>query len=233
MSCLVSVRNVHKSFHLDDYIVQALKGINLEIYSGDFVAIAGASGSGKTSLLNLIGCIDLPTEGTILFNETKINQASDDELAKIRAEKIGFIFQTFNLLPVLTAYENVEYALQLLGVKAHERKTRVEEALRKVKLEKFMNHRPSQLSGGQRQRVAIARALVKTPQLILADEPTANLDSQTAAEVLDLMLELNLSEKTTFVFSTHDPAVLSRAKKCFHISNGQIAQDHQPVARVA
>lgn len=233
MRCLVSVRNVHKSFHLDDYIVQALKGIDLEIYSGDFLAIAGASGSGKTSLLNLIGCIDLPTEGTILFNDTEINQASDDELAKIRAEKIGFIFQTFNLLPVLTAYENVEYALQLLGVKAHERKTRVEEALRKVKLEKFMNHRPSQLSGGQRQRVAIARALVKAPQLILADEPTANLDSQTAAEVLDLMLELNLSEKTTFVFSTHDPAVLSRAKKCFHILNGQIAQDHQPVARVA
>jgi putative ABC transport system ATP-binding protein len=233
MKSLVSVRDVHKTFHLGDHVVQALKGVNLEIFAGDFLAIAGTSGSGKTSLLNLIGCIDNPSQGLIVFDDKEIHQISDNELAKIRAEKIGFIFQTFNLLPVLTAFENVEYALQLLGVSTKERKIRTEEALRKVQLEKFMNHRPAQLSGGQRQRVAIARALVKEPQLILADEPTANLDSATAADVLDLMLELNSKEKTTFVFSTHDPAVLNRARKCVHIYNGQIVDENQEVVRVA
>lgn len=220
---IVIVHTVHKRFHLGDYEVHALRGVNLEVKARALLAIAGTSGSGKTTLLNLIGCIDLPSSGQVYFKGVDTQTMDDQELSKMRALSIGFVFQTFNLLPVLTALENVEYPLQLLGYPTARRSKEAQEALNRVGLEKFFHHRPAQLSGGQRQRVAIARALVKRPQLILADEPTANLDVKTATEVLELMADLNASEGIAFIFSSHDPLVLKRAKQVVHLVDGKIA----------
>ncbi|MCM2278615.1 MAG: ABC transporter ATP-binding protein [Oligoflexia bacterium] len=228
---LLQAQDVCKTYHLGETSVQALQHVDLEVREGEFLALAGSSGSGKTTLLNLFGCLDRPTSGRILVAGTDVAKLDPDALAEFRAATIGFIFQTFNLFPVLSARENVEYPMLLNKTPAPEREKRAKEALERVGLARFLDHRPDQLSGGQRQRVAIARALVKRPKIIFADEPTANLDKKTAVEVLTLMRDLNSSEKVTFVFSTHDSMILSLASRIFHMSDGrQVAAPETPHA---
>lgn len=220
---VVRIEHVHKDYQLGEQTVQALHDITWSIDAGVFLAISGPSGSGKTTLLNLIGCIDRPTRGKIFINEEDVSEKSANELADLRARSIGFIFQTFNLLPVLTAAENVEYPLlRRLDVSAEERKRRVTDYLEIVGLGKFADHRPNQLSGGQRQRVAIARALAIKPSIVLADEPTANLDKATGREILTLMKKINRNLKTTFIFSTHDQKVIDRADRLVQMEDGYI-----------
>jgi len=220
---LIRVDNVSKEYRLGDQMVPALQDVTLSIEEGVFLAIAGPSGSGKSTLLNLIGCIDTPTRGKIFIDGRDTSGRTPDELADLRARTIGFIFQTFNLLPVLSAEENVEYPLlQFKELGKAERRERVSRFLDVVKLGKFARQRPSELSGGQRQRVAIARALATQPKIILADEPTANLDSRTGAGILDLMKEINRSMQTTFVFSTHDKKVIAKADRLVRIEDGRI-----------
>jgi putative ABC transport system ATP-binding protein len=223
---IVRLKHVFKDYTLGEQKVQALKDISLNIEDGAFAAIAGPSGSGKSTLLNLIGCIDTPTLGEILINGQDISGRTPDELSDLRARTVGFIFQTFNLFPVLSAEENVEYPLlQLEEVGAMERRNRVLKYLAIVGLSKFAGHRPNQLSGGQRQRVAIARALATQPKIILADEPTANLDHKTGEGILQLMKEINGNFKTTFVFSTHDARVMEMADRLVRIEDGQITEE--------
>jgi putative ABC transport system ATP-binding protein len=220
---LIRVENVSKQYQLGDQMVPALHGVNLSIEESVFLAIAGPSGSGKSTLLNLIGCIDSPTEGKIFIDGRDTSGHTPDDLADLRARSIGFIFQTFNLLPVLSAEENVEYPLlQFKELDRKERRERVARFLDVVKLGKYAHHRPSELSGGQRQRVAIARALATQPKIILADEPTANLDSRTGAGILELMKEINRSLHTTFVFSTHDKKVIAKADRLVRMEDGRI-----------
>jgi len=223
MNNVVQIRNVSRSYMLGGQQVNALKNITLDIEDGVFIAIAGPSGSGKSTLLNLIGCIDTPTSGQILINGQDVSGKTPDELASLRARTIGFIFQTFNLLPVLSAYENVEYPLlQLPEIGKEERDRRVRYFLEIVGLGQKMTHRPNQLSGGQRQRVAIARALAVQPAIVLADEPTANLDRKTGDAILELMREINRTMKTTFIFSTHDKRVMSMADRLVRIEDGEL-----------
>jgi putative ABC transport system ATP-binding protein len=223
MNNVVQIRNVSRSYMLGGQLVTALKNITLDIEDGVFIAIAGPSGSGKSTLLNLIGCIDTPTSGQILINGQDVSGKTPDQLADLRARTIGFIFQTFNLLPVLTAYENVEYPLlQLPEVGKEERSRRVRYFLDIVGLGQKMNNRPNELSGGQRQRVAIARALAVQPTIVLADEPTANLDRKTGDAILELMREINRTLKTTFIFSTHDKRVMSMADRLVRIEDGEL-----------
>ena len=220
---LIRLENVTKEYLLGKQSVQALKEVTLSIESGVFLAIAGPSGSGKTTLLNLIGCIDHPTTGTIHINGEDVSGKTPDELADLRARTIGFVFQTFNLLPVLSAEENVEYPLlQIKGISKQERKKRVAQYLDVVGIAKYAHHRPNQLSGGQRQRVAIARALAIRPKIILADEPTANLDHKTGEGILRLMKKINTATKTTFIFSTHDQKVINMADRLIRIEDGEI-----------
>lgn len=220
---LVHVENVSKKYQLGDQEVWALRGVSLAIEARVFMAIAGPSGSGKSTLLNLIGCIDSPTEGRIVVDGYDTSKRTTDQLAELRARTIGFIFQTFNLFPVLTAAENVEYPLlQLPEVDREERRRRVDRYLGVVGLSRYAKHRPNQLSGGQRQRVAIARALATHPKIILADEPTANLDHRTGEGILELMKELNRSYGTTFVFSTHDKKVIAKADRLVRIEDGSV-----------
>ena len=220
---VVRIEHVYKDYLLGEQKVQALKDITLSIEPGVFLAIAGPSGSGKTTLLNLIGCIDTPSSGKIYINDHDVSGRSPDQLADLRNRTIGFIFQTFNLLPVLSAAENVEYPLlQRSDVSAAERKKRVAYFLDIVGLSKYAHHRPNQLSGGQRQRVAIARALAIRPAIVLADEPTANLDHKTGEEILNLMKQINRSFKTTFIFSTHDKRVIAKADRLVRIDDGEI-----------
>jgi len=222
---VVQVENVSKYYSLGNQQIQALKDIDLTIEEGDFLAIAGPSGSGKSTLLNLIGCIDTPSSGAIYIDGNRVSEQSPDELADLRARSIGFIFQTFNLLPVLSAEENVEYPLlQFKELSKAERRERVNNYLKVVGLERFARHRPNELSGGQRQRVAIARALATKPRIILADEPTANLDHKTGASILELMKEINMVEKVTFIFSTHDPVVMKMADRLVEMNDGQITK---------
>lgn len=218
----VSMRNVGKTYRLDAVDVPALADINLDIRQGRFTVLSGPSGSGKTTLLNLIGCIDQPDSGEIVVAGKPVQALSDDALSDFRARHIGFIFQNFNLLPVLTAFENVEYPLVLAGVPAAERQQRVTELLAAVGLSDRAGNRPGQLSGGQRQRVAIARALATSPQLVLADEPTANLDSHTGADIIALMRRLQQERNVTFVFSSHDPQVHAEADEVVYIRDGRI-----------
>jgi putative ABC transport system ATP-binding protein len=219
---IVILQNVVKGYQLGETHVPALRGVSLEINAGDFLTIAGPSGSGKSTLLNLIGGIDLPDEGTVEIAQQNLATLNDDQLSEMRAEHIGFIFQSFNLIPVLNALENVEYPLLL--TQTPNSKERAREALKHVGLENFVKHRPNELSGGQRQRVAIARALVGKPFIILADEPTANLDSKTSEEIIDLMLKINAEDDVTFIFSTHDPLVMNHARRMVSLKDGQIEE---------
>ncbi|HEV2720646.1 MAG TPA: ABC transporter ATP-binding protein [Thermoanaerobaculia bacterium] len=220
---LVRLTNIAKSYRLGRVDVRALEGVDLDVARGDFLALAGPSGSGKTTLLNLIGCIDKPSGGRIVIDGVDVTAVPLHRLAATRRDALGYIFQTFNLIPVLTAYENVEYPLLLANVRSRERDARVRRWLEQVGLTAQAKQRPDQLSGGQRQRVAIARAMVAEPKLVLADEPTANLDSDTAAHILDLLARLNSETGTTFVFATHDPAVMSRAHRVVRLRDGHIA----------
>jgi len=219
---MIFLKDVIKDYRLGTTVVHALRGIDLEVKEGEFVAICGPSGSGKTTLLNLMGCLDTPTSGTIRILKEDVAGLTDFHLSKLRNRYIGFIFQTFNLIPVLTAYENVEYPLLILGISRKERQKRVLTILAEVGLDGFITHKPDELSGGQRQRVAIARALITNPKLVLADEPTANLDTETGTEILRLMKKMNREHKTTFIFSTHDPKVIEYADKIYHIRDGRI-----------
>lgn len=219
---IVELKDVTKSYRLGKRSVHALGGVSLEIHRGEFVALAGASGSGKTTLLNLIGCLDEPTTGSICVFNTAIQQTTDDALAAIRSRNIGFIFQNFNLIPVLSAIENVEYSLAYTPINKRERRAAAVDALARVGLGDRMEHRPDELSGGQRQRVAIARAIAHNPQLIVADEPTAALDRKTASEILDLLISIQEKLKITIVLASHDQAVLTRTKRILHIADGKI-----------
>jgi putative ABC transport system ATP-binding protein len=223
MANIVSIQNVRKEYRLDKVVVPALQGVSLEVAEGDFISIAGPSGSGKTTLLNLIGCVDVASSGTVMVDGRDTASLSERQLTELRLHTLGFIFQSFNLVPVLSVFQNVEFPLLLqrkLG--AAERALRVDELLAKVGLDKHAKHRPSELSGGQRQRVAIARALVTRPKIVLADEPTANLDSVTGENIIDLMKEMNRSEKTTFIFSTHDAKVMAHANSVVKLADGKI-----------
>jgi putative ABC transport system ATP-binding protein len=218
----VVLKQVGKTYHLDAVDVPALSDINLEIRPNCFTVISGASGSGKTTLLNLIGCIDRPDHGEIVVAGQQVQHMADNALSDFRARHLGFIFQNFNLLPVLTAYENVEYPLVLARVPAPQRKERVRALLDAVGLSDRAGNRPGQLSGGQRQRVAIARALATSPQRVLADEPTANLDSQTGAAIIALMRKMQHEHHVSFVFSSHDPQVLAEADDAVFLRDGRI-----------
>ncbi len=225
MSLVVRLVDVSKAYRLGDATVVALRNVNLNIEHGVFLAIAGPSGSGKSTLLNLIGCIDTPTSGRILVDERDVTGRSADELAPLRARMIGFIFQNFNLLPVLSAAENVEYPLlSQTELGKAERRERVRHYLEMVGLTRFAHHRPNQLSGGQRQRVAIARALAVRPKIILADEPTANLDHKTGGRILRLMRRINRATGATFVFSTHDQRVIDMADRRVDLEDGAIVR---------
>jgi putative ABC transport system ATP-binding protein len=225
MSTIVSIREATKDYKLGNVIVQALRGVTLDVNEGEFLAIAGPSGSGKTTLLNLIGCVDTPTAGIVEVAGQDISKRTERQLTDLRLHTIGFIFQSFNLVNVLDVFRNVELPLLLQRVpSAAQRKQRVLDLLTRVGLRDLIKHRPSELSGGQRQRVAIARALVTRPKLVLADEPTANLDSVTGENILDLMRELNQTERTTFIFSTHDAHVMAYASKIVRIADGRVAE---------
>ena len=221
MSERVVVRDVSKTYRLGKVTVTALDGVSLAVKAGEFLAVAGPSGSGKTTLLNLIGCLDTPTSGEVVIDGEAIGGLSAGRRADLRARKLGFVFQTFNLIPVLTAWENVEYPL-LLQRGRGDVAGRVRAALEHVGLADRARHRPPELSGGQQQRVAIARALVTEPALVLADEPTANLDSRTGHEIIELMRRLNRERGTTFVFSTHDPRIVNVADRVLEISDGRL-----------
>jgi putative ABC transport system ATP-binding protein len=230
MSAIIEVKDVIKDYPLGKLSVRALHGINLVIERGEFTTIAGPSGSGKTTLLNLIGCVDIPSQGMVSFDGVITNKLSDKELTRLRLEKLGFIFQSFNLVPVLTVQQNIELPLLLRGgVADDERAKAVQGILDRVGLSKYGKHRPNELSGGQRQRVAVARALVTRPKLILADEPTANLDSATGNSIIELMKELN-AEGTTFLFSTHDHKVMEQATRIVRVQDGLIIADERKAA---
>lgn len=222
---MVETIGLFKDYKVGKVLFPALRGIDMHIGDGEFTAIAGPSGSGKTTLLNIIGCLDVPTRGDVIVDGTNVNTLTPKDKAELRKEKIGFVFQTFNLIPVLTAYENVEMPLLLLDIPANQKKKKVIAILEEVGLEDFINRKPNEMSGGQQQRVAVARALVKEPSMVLADEPTANLDSTTATEILSLMHELNKKLKTMFVFSTHDKLVMDFATRLIKLRDGKIIGD--------
>lgn len=219
---VVQLHAIEKTYHLDTVGVQALRDLNLDIRGARLTVIAGPSGSGKTTLLNLIGCLDRPDGGRIVIADQPVQDMDDDTLSDFRARHLGFVFQNFNLLPVLTAHENIEYPLHLIGMPPADRSRRVHEMLEAVGLADKGRHRPGQLSGGQRQRVAIARALVAAPSIVLADEPTANLDSQTGASIIALMRRLQREQNVSFIISSHDPQMLAAADDAIKISDGRI-----------
>ncbi|WP_300435794.1 ABC transporter ATP-binding protein [Zoogloea sp.] len=225
LKTIIKIDNVSKVYRLGEQDVTALKNVILEVKEGNFMAIAGSSGSGKSTLLNIMGCIDTPSKGRVIIDGKDVSGQTPDELANIRARTVGFIFQTFNLLPVLSAEENVEYPLlQMPELGRDERRDRVNHYMKMVGLGKYARHRPNQLSGGQRQRVAIARALVTHSRVVLADEPTANLDRRTGESILELMQLIHQENRTTFVFSTHDKRVMSRANQLVRMEDGQITK---------
>ncbi len=219
----IEAKNITKEYSLGKTKVPALKGVNLKIDKGDFISIVGPSGSGKTTLLNIIGCIDTPTTGIVKIQDQELSELKDKQITDIRLFNVGFIFQNFNLIPVLNVKENVEFPLLLMKkYKKEEINDRVERLIEEVGLSDYIKHRPAELSGGQRQRVSIARALAGDPAIVLADEPTANLDSETSESILQLMKDLNDKKKTTFIFSTHDPEVIKYAKNIIKIRDGRL-----------
>ena len=228
MSTIVELTNVKKDFPLGNVTVHALRGVSLAIEAGDFVTVAGPSGSGKTTMLNQIGCVDIPTAGTVRIDGVSTGDLKETQLTELRLHKLGFIFQTFNLVGVLDVAQNVELPLLLKGgLTRKERDIRVDHMLDMVGLCGQVKQRPNELSGGQRQRVAIARALVTKPAIVLADEPTANLDSETGDRILDLMKTLNTEAQTTFIFSTHDERVMAHAKRIIRLVDGLISSDER------
>ena len=221
----IELRDVTKHYQQGALDVKALRGLSLSVAKGEFTALCGPSGSGKTTTLNLVGALDRPTSGTVALEGRELTPLSRRELSHLRRDRIGFVFQAYNLIPVLTAYENAEIVLSLQGVDAATRRERVRRLFAEVGLEGLEDRRPDQLSGGQQQRVAIARAIASDPAVVLADEPTANVDSATADHLLDLMEELNRERGVTFLFSTHDPRVMERARRIVRIVDGRVAAD--------
>ena len=222
---LVIAQAVTRRFPMDHSFISALDNVNLHVDAGEFLAISGPSGSGKSTLLNLIGCIDKPTSGRILIDGVETSTLNPNRLTALRRQKIGFVFQTFNLIPVFTAAENVEFPLLVQGFSAGDRSERVAAALESVGLSDRANHRPDLLSGGERQRVAVARAIVHRPALVLADEPTANLDTRNATQLIDLMHDLNRRLGLTFIFSTHDARLLEHTDRIVRLCDGQVVAD--------
>jgi len=225
---LLELNKVKKIYQQGKIEVPALRGVDLEVEEGEFTTIFGPSGSGKTTLLNMIGCLDTPTEGEVNLSGKKVSDLSKKALAMVRRFNIGFVFQAYNLIPVLTAYENVEFAIRLTDHSSESQmKEKVLKILAEVGLKGLESRRPNELSGGEKQRVAIARALVKEPKIVLADEPTANLDSETAAGVVDIMRKMNKELNTTFIFSTHDPMVMKYANRFINLKDGMISTDER------
>ncbi len=225
MEKLFEIKNVMKTYGEGVTAVHALNNVNLSFFQGEFSALVGPSGSGKSTLLNVMSGLDSPTSGTVILDGKDIAKLSGNELSEFRRDHIGFIFQSYNLIPVLRVDENIEYIMLLQGVSAQERKSRVKEILDEVGLTGFEKRLPNQLSGGQQQRVAIARAIVSRPRIILADEPTANLDSRTGTDLINLMAKLNADYNTTFIFSTHDPKIMQRARRLVTLEDGKIIDD--------
>ncbi len=222
---IVSVRNLTREYPQGTHTVHALRGVDLDIEPGEFTVLMGPSGSGKTTLLNLIGALDEPTAGTVTIDGRELSAMSSGERSDLRLERLGFVFQSYNLIPVLSAFENAEFVLMLRGMGKSERTQRVMETLHAVGLEGMEDRRPNQLSGGQQQRVAVARAIAGKPALVLADEPTANLDSKTSGELIELMKALNEQHGVTFLFATHDPSVMAAAKRVVRLVDGKIDED--------
>ena len=227
MKTAVRTTSLWKIYPQEPDPVEAVRGISTEIETGDFVAMAGPSGSGKTTMLNMIGGLTRPSRGQVWIGDQEITEMSDKDLAQLRLERIGFVFQSYNLLPVLTALENAEFTLLLSGIPKDERRKKVLELFNKIGLSGLEHRKPGKLSGGQQQRVAVARAVVANPALILADEPTANLDSKASADLLDVMERLNQDHGTTFLFSTHDPRVMERSRRLITLVDGQIESDER------
>lgn len=223
---ILSVRDVKKDYQLGKTVIPALKGISFDIHEGEFLSIVGPSGCGKSTMLNLIGCIDKPTSGTVTFQGIDLATLNDDQEAEIRLNKIGFIFQSFNLVAVLDVRENIEFPLLMNKVPKAERTKLVDYLVDIVGLKEFVDHKPDELSGGQRQRVAIARALVNKPRLVIADEPTANLDSDTSVKIMEVMKALNEHEKVSFIFSTHNELIEKYAKRVIRLKDGLAVGDH-------
>lgn len=226
---IVQLNDVQKKYPLGNTEVHAVRGVSFEIQRGDFISIAGPSGSGKSTILNLIGCIDVPTDGQVIINDIDTRTLKDREITKLRHQFIGFIFQSFNLVPVLNVYENIEFPL-LLGkekLAGTEKKEWIEHLIEQVGLTQWMKHRPNELSGGQRQRVAIARSMATKPQVVLADEPTANLDSKTGEQIIELMKKVNRDQGTTFIFSTHDQDIVEIADHIIRLQDGVIVHEER------
>ena len=219
---LFKVKDLKKTYQIGEVKTDALQGVDLTVDKGEFTAIAGPSGSGKSTLLHLMGGLDTPTAGEVYLNDKRIDQLSKKEAAQVRLDKLGFVFQAYNLIPVLTALENAAFVLELQGVNKKEREARALKSLKVLGMEEFAGRRPNQLSGGQQQRVAVARAFAAKPDIILADEPTANLDSKSGGDLIELMKRLNEDEGVTFVFSTHDPRLLDHVKRTVNMEDGRI-----------
>jgi len=224
---VVELSNVSRHYETAGEVVRALDGVSLAIDEGEFVAIAGPSGSGKSTLLNLVGALDIPNEGSLRIADKELAELNRKQRAELRRDTLGFVFQAYNLIPVLTVMENVEYVQVLQGIDKTKRRARSAEVLKQVGLEGMFERRPNELSGGQQQRVAVARAIASNPALVLADEPTANLDSTTSEALLDTMAELNREHGVTFVFATHDPRVMSRATRLIRLVDGKIESDEK------
>jgi len=222
---VIRLEEVHKTYSDNGVPVHALRGVDVRIEQGEFVVIAGPSGSGKTTLLNVMGVLDTPSSGRVYLEGEDVSQKKSKEIADIRLEKLGFVFQAFNLVPVLTAMENIEFSMMLLGIDVESRRERALSIMRELDIEMLADKRPNEMSGGQQQRVAVARAIVNNPSIVLADEPTANLDSETGANLLDIMERMNEQHNLTFIFSSHDHAVIDRARRLILLKDGVIDED--------